>query len=397
MIAVKPDGSHRSRAGCFEFEKAPSDVYGLPHPERFPWRGKQSETILIHLMKNFSTFFYSSPQYLHYSSHRYHRGGASGLLQNPFRRLRAKSVMLVEKGVADAAGIGCLFDSPEGQMIVNLGGDRTEISVISEGKTIIQRTLRTGGHTLDEDIMNMVKKQFQLNIGRKTAEALKNQLAYLLNGPALEMRVFGIHTVTGLPRQVAIPALAVSASIVDTIDAITEVVKTTMERTPPQLLENIGKTAFISPAAFPLPNLSIYMQKELEVAGLQCIRSDLYYGPGTCPDHERFGSSEKKQPLTLKDFAVKISSRIRMALKKKINDSKKSKYIFVALCIGCCALVILSLASDMSVGPLKYVSGYVITPIQKGLNEVGNWISDKGVYLRECRLCSSVQRTSGKR
>ena len=65
-------------------------------------------------------------------------------------------------------------------------------------------------------------------------------------------------------------------------------------------------------------------------------------------------------------------------MKKKINDSKKSKYIFVTLCIGCCALVILSLASDMSVGPLKYV----ITPIQKGLNEVGNWISDKGVYLQ---------------
>lgn len=69
-------------------------------------------------------------------------------------------------------------------------------------------------------------------------------------------------------------------------------------------------------------------------------------------------------------------------MKKKINDSKKSKYIFVTLCIGCCALVILSLASDMSVGPLKYVSGYVITPIQKGLNEVGNWISVKEFISR---------------
>ena len=181
-------------------------------------------------------------------------------------RLRAKRVMLVEKGVADAAGIGMPLDTPEGHMIVNLGGDRTEIYVISEGKTIIQRTLRMGGHTLDEDIINMVKKQFQLSIGRKTAEALKNQLAYLLNGPALEMRVFGIHTVTGLPRQVAIPALAVSVSIVDTIDAITEVVKTTMERTPPQLLENIRKNGiYLTGGVSLLPNLSIYMQKELEV------------------------------------------------------------------------------------------------------------------------------------
>ena len=171
--------------------------------------------------------------------------------------------MLVEKGVADAAGIG-MPRYAEGHMIVNLGGDRTEIYVISR-KTIIQRTLRMGD-ILDEDIINMVKKQFQLSIGRKTAEALKNQLAYLLNGPALEMRVFGIHTVTGLPRQVAIPALAVSVSIVDTIDAITEVVKTTMERTPPQLLENIRKNGiYLTGGVSLLPNLSIYMQKELEV------------------------------------------------------------------------------------------------------------------------------------
>ena len=74
-----------------------------------------------------------------------------------------------------------------------------------------------------------------------------------------------------------------------------------------------------------------------------------------------------------------------MTMKKKINDSKKSKYIFVTLCIGCCALVVLSLASDMSVGPLKYVSGYVITPIQKGMNEVGNWISDNVDYAARCQ------------
>lgn len=69
-------------------------------------------------------------------------------------------------------------------------------------------------------------------------------------------------------------------------------------------------------------------------------------------------------------------------MKKKINDSKRSKYIFVVLCVFCCILVILSLVTDMTAGPLKYVSGYVITPIQKGMNEVGNWLSDKGIYLQ---------------
>ena len=69
-------------------------------------------------------------------------------------------------------------------------------------------------------------------------------------------------------------------------------------------------------------------------------------------------------------------------MKKKVNDSKKSKFIFVVLCIFCSILVVLSLATDLSSGSLKYVSGYIITPIQKGLNEVGNWISDKGIYFQ---------------
>lgn len=69
-------------------------------------------------------------------------------------------------------------------------------------------------------------------------------------------------------------------------------------------------------------------------------------------------------------------------MKKKINDSKKSKYIFVVLCVFCCVLVVLSLATDLSYGPMKYVSGYVITPIQKGMNEIGNWLSDKGIYFQ---------------
>ena len=286
------------------YEKAPSDIYaGCPIQNGSLAEGSSQETILIHLMKNFSTFFTHHPNIYITAPTDITEVERRAYYKILSGRLRAKSVMLVEKGVADAAGIGMPLDSPEGQMIVNLGGDRTEISVISEGKTIIQRTLRTGGHTLDEDIMNMVKKQFQLNIGRKTAEALKNQLAYLLNGPALEMRVFGIHTVTGLPRQVAIPALAVSVSIVDTIDAITEVVKTTMERTPPQLLENIRKNGiYLTGGVSLLPNLSIYMQKELEVP-VYNVSDPIFTTVRGLVRIMNDSDLRKKAAFTLKDFA----------------------------------------------------------------------------------------------
>lgn len=143
------------------YEKAPSDVYaGCPIQNGSLAEGSSQETILIHLMKNFSTFFTHHPNIYITAPTDITEVERRAYYKILSGRLRAKSVMLVEKGVADAAGIGMPLDSPEGQMIVNLGGDRTEISVISEGKTIIQRTLRTGGHTLDEDIMNMVKNSF---------------------------------------------------------------------------------------------------------------------------------------------------------------------------------------------------------------------------------------------
>ena len=142
------------------YEKAPADVYaGCPIQNGSLAEGSSQETILIHLMKNFSTVFTHHPNIYMTAPTDITEVERRAYYKILSGRLRAKRVMLVEKGVADAAGIGMPLDTPEGHMIVNLGGDRTEIYIISEGKTIIQRTLRMGGHTLDEDIINMVKRK----------------------------------------------------------------------------------------------------------------------------------------------------------------------------------------------------------------------------------------------
>jgi rod shape-determining protein MreC len=68
--------------------------------------------------------------------------------------------------------------------------------------------------------------------------------------------------------------------------------------------------------------------------------------------------------------------------KKKFNDSMKSKYLLVVITVLCLILIALSFVTDTTTGPFRYVASYVITPVQKGLNEVGNWITDKGAYLQ---------------
>ncbi len=291
--------------GAFEiYEKGPSNVYvGCPIQNGSLAEGSSQEMILIYMMKKFSTvltrhpnIFTSAPTDITEVERRAYYKIMSG-------RLGAKHVSLVEKGIADAAGIGMPLASKEGNMIVNLGGDRTEISVISEGKTILQRTLRIGGHNLDADIIAMVKRQFQVNIGYKTAEALKNQMAYLLTGPALEMHVYGIHAVTGLPKKIVVPSLSVSVAIVDTVDVITDAVRTTLERTPPQLLSDIRKNGiYLTGGVSLIRNLSVYMQKELDVP-VYNVSNPIFTTVNGLIRIMNDGDLRRELAFSLKDFA----------------------------------------------------------------------------------------------
>ena len=89
-------------------------------------------------------------------------------------KINAGSIRLIDKGIADAVAAGLPVLSSRGHMVVNIGADTTEIAVISSGKVILSQTLKVGGRKLDEDIATMVRRKFNLSIGQKTAEALKN-------------------------------------------------------------------------------------------------------------------------------------------------------------------------------------------------------------------------------
>lgn len=69
-------------------------------------------------------------------------------------------------------------------------------------------------------------------------------------------------------------------------------------------------------------------------------------------------------------------------MKKKPNESVKSKYLLFAMTAVCCVIIFLSFTTEMKAGPLKYVAGYILTPIQNGVNEIGTWLADKGTYFQ---------------
>ena len=175
-------------------------------------------------------------------------------------------VHLVDKAVADAVSVGLPVLSPAGHMIVNIGADTTEIAVLSEGQVVIGRTMREGGLELDRDIATMVRRKFNISIGERTAESLKNNLAFMINGPRIEQKVFGIHMLSGLPKSDMLPALAVSVSVLGTVDRIVEEIRSVVDRTPPMLRKDIMREGiFLTGGVSMLQNLPIYIQKQLSL------------------------------------------------------------------------------------------------------------------------------------
>ena len=178
--------------------------------------------------------------------------------------LKVRRIALVEKGVADAVGIGMPVLAQTGSMVVNIGASTTGISVISDGKVIIGRQYPYGGNATDQAVITMVRREHNLAIGKKTAEKLRVAMGYLMNGEAKSSEVYGIHTISGVPSSARIPSEDISKAITDTADAIADAVKMTLQRTPPQLLENIQQNGIYLAGGVSLtPNIASYIQEKV--------------------------------------------------------------------------------------------------------------------------------------
>ncbi len=154
-------------------------------------------------------------------------------------KYRPKNVLLCEKPIADAVGLGLDVNRPTGIMIVDLGGDTTEISVISLGGLVISELLNFGGNRLDESIAAQVRKEFGLVIGLKTAKELKEMLGSGLPGRTDTLTVVGRDVVKGLPVQTEIPANVVYDAMKPHLENICASFKLILEKTPPEVAKDI--------------------------------------------------------------------------------------------------------------------------------------------------------------
>ena len=155
------------------------------------------------------------------------------------KTLKPKSVLLCEKPIADAVGLGLDVNEPTGIMIVDIGADTTEISVISLGGLVLSDLLHFGGNKIDESIITHVKRNYNLVIGQKTAQSLKERLCSGVPGNTETMVVVGRDVVSGLPIEMEMSGEVVYEAIKDNLNSICNSIKMILEKTPPELAKDI--------------------------------------------------------------------------------------------------------------------------------------------------------------
>ncbi|NMB24779.1 MAG: rod shape-determining protein [Firmicutes bacterium] len=154
----------------------------------------------------------------------------------------AKDARLIEEPMAAAIGSGLPVQEPTGSMIVDIGGGTTEVAIISLGGIVSHRSIRVGGDELDEAIVQHVRRSYNLLIGERTAERVKQEIgnAHIdLERERKSAEIRGRDLVTGLPKTVTIADEEIHAALAEPVQAIVEAVKVTLERTPPELSADI--------------------------------------------------------------------------------------------------------------------------------------------------------------
>ncbi len=159
------------------------------------------------------------------------------------RSAGAREVVSVESPMAAALGLGLPISEPQGHLIVDVGGGTSDIAVTSLGGIVVSDSARVGGDDFDEAIYRAIKRRHSIVIAERTAEEVKIAIgsAFPL-AEELETEVRGRDMTDGMPKIVRVSSVEVRAAIHDQVGQIIARVRSVLERTPPELVNDIAQS-----------------------------------------------------------------------------------------------------------------------------------------------------------
>ncbi len=174
----------------------------------------------------------------------------------------ARNVFVIDEPMAAAIGAGLEVSEAKGNIVVDIGGGTTEVAVISLGGVVISESLRIAGDEITENIINYIKRRYNLTIGEVTAENIKQELGCAM--PLMtetEMEIRGRDLSSGFPSSVIVTSSDIELAIKEPIEKI----KTTLEQTPPELVSDISETGItLTGGGALIKNLDKLMSEKME-------------------------------------------------------------------------------------------------------------------------------------
>ena len=117
----------------------------------------------------------------------------------------AKHALVVKAPLAAAAALGCRIDKAEGQLVVTIGANVTEITVISAFGIALSRHIKVGSSLFDEAIGDFIRANHGLIVPDYTAESIKKDMGSAVKEErSANVTLRGLNVKTGRPSSVSI-------------------------------------------------------------------------------------------------------------------------------------------------------------------------------------------------
>lgn len=175
----------------------------------------------------------------------------------------AKNVKLIEEPVAAAIGAGLDINKQNGNLLVDIGGGTADIAVISEGKSIVSKTITIAGNKFTEEVIVFVRRRYNILIGEQTAEDIKKEIGsvcYTENDIKKTYR--GKDNFTGLPIEFEVSANELAKTLYPYGMEIVDSIKYMLQKTPPELMEDISdRSIYLTGGGSLIKGLDVIIKK----------------------------------------------------------------------------------------------------------------------------------------
>jgi len=159
----------------------------------------------------------------------------------------AREVFLIEEAMAAAIGANLPFTEPIGNLVIDIGGGTTEVALISLAGIVYSQSIKVGGDKMDSAIIKYIRRNYNLLIGERTAEIIKNTIGNAYPDPEnmVTIEVRGRDLIAGIPKTLTIDSEEIRLAILEQTDAIVEAVNTVLEHTPAELAADITEKGIV--------------------------------------------------------------------------------------------------------------------------------------------------------